>query len=171
MYKRIVVAYDGSREGRAALREGVLLAGRLGAKIYLLAVVVETPGMRMAEGAQPGAIAHQQESYRAVLEEAVSGLREYGMNLESRLVCGEPAQEIAAYARQVRADLVVVGHRRQSLLQRWWSGPSGAYLSDYLSCSLLIARTEIPLEDFIAELQEVTGVSPAAADPAPAPSG
>jgi nucleotide-binding universal stress UspA family protein len=137
----------------------------------VLAVVVESPGMRMAEGAQPGAIAYQQESYRAVLEEAVTGLRKYGLNLESRLVCGEPAQEIAAYARQVRADLVVVGHRKQSLLQRWWSGPSGAYLSDYLSCSLLIARTEVPLEDFLAELQEVTGVIPAAAEPASAAGG
>lgn len=156
MYKRIVLAYDGTREGRNALREGALLALRVGAEIHLLAVVVETPGMRMAEGAQPGAIAYQQESYRAVLDEAVEGLHRMGVQLEAKLVCGEPAQEIAGYARRVAADLVVVGHRRQSLLQRWWSGPSGAYLSDYLSCSLLIARSVISQEDFLSELAKLT---------------
>jgi len=39
MYHRILLAYDGSREGRTALREGALLARRYGAAVYLLSVV------------------------------------------------------------------------------------------------------------------------------------
>jgi len=68
-------------------------------------------------------------------------------------VVGDPARAIAAFAREVRADLVVVGHRRKNLLERWWSGPSGAYLSDFIDCSLLIARNEISDEDFLFEMQ------------------
>jgi len=153
MYKRVVVAYDGTREGRSALREGVLMAIEHGAEVYLLAVVAETPGIRMAEGAYAGAIAHQDDAYKAILDEAVVGLRERGVPLKGRLVRGEPAQEIAEYAREVKADLVVVGHRKQSLLQRWWSGPNGAYLSDYLHCSLLIARTTIDQEAFLEAIE------------------
>ena len=38
MYKRILLAYDGSREGLVALREGALLAKRQGARVFLLSV-------------------------------------------------------------------------------------------------------------------------------------
>ena len=148
MYKRVLVAYDGSREGRSALREGALLVRQLGAELYILAVVAETPGMRVAEGAHAGVMAHQDEAYRTLLEEAVHGLARFGLKVKGKLVRGEPAQEIGAYARQIKADLVVVGHRKQNLLQRWWSGPNGAYLSDFISCSLLIARLDISYEAF-----------------------
>lgn len=160
MYRRIVLAYDGSREGRAALREGALLARRLGAEIFLLAVVAESPGMRVAEGAHAGAIVYQLETYKTILDEAVSGLRQLGISLQAKLAQGDPAQEIAAYARQVGADLVVVGHRRQSLLQRWWSGSSGAYLSDHLNCSLLIARTEISQQEFLETVRGLPEKAP-----------
>jgi len=152
LYERIVVAYDGSREGRTALREGVLLARQSGAKLYVLAVVADTPGMRMAEGAHAGAMALQQDTYKDILDEAVRGLQAMGIQVTGKLARGEPAQQIAAFAAEVRADLVVVGHRKQSLLQRWWSGPNGAYLSDYLGCSLLIARATISQEDFLRQL-------------------
>jgi nucleotide-binding universal stress UspA family protein len=148
LYKRVLVAYDGSREGRSALREGAILVRSLGAELFVLAVVAETPGMRVAEGAHAGVMAHQDEAYRTLLEEAVRGLAGYGLAVKGKLVRGEPAQEIGAYARQIKADLVVVGHRKQNLLQRWWSGPNGAYLSDYINCSLLIARAEISHETF-----------------------
>ena len=152
MYKKIVLAYDGSLEGRAALREGVLLGLRGGAQIHLLAVLAENTGIKMAEGIYAGPLAHQQSAHKAVLQEAVNTLKSLGVIVEAKLISGEPAQAIAGYAAQVSADLVIVGHRKQSLLQRWWSGPSGAYLSDYLGCSLLIARTEISQEDFFAEV-------------------
>ena len=37
----------------------------------------------------------------------------------------------------------MVGHRRQSAFDRWWSGPKGAYLMDYTDCSLLVARNVV----------------------------
>jgi nucleotide-binding universal stress UspA family protein len=147
-----LVAYDGSREGRSALRESALLVREVGAELYILAVVADTPGMRAAEGAHAGVLARQDEAYRTLLEEAVHGLAHFGLKVKGKLVRGEPAQEIGAYARQIGADLVVVGHRKQNLLQRWWSGPNGAYLSDYISCSLLIARLDISYEAFVAAM-------------------
>lgn len=159
MYKRVLVAYDGSREGRTALREGALLVRQLNADLYVLAVVPETPGMRVAEGAYAGAMAYQDDTYRQLLEEAVRGLGKFGLQVKGKLVRGEPAQEISAYAREIRADLVVVGHRRQNLLQRWWSGPNGAYLTDFLNCSLLIARAEISFEAFAEMMGEKPEVS------------
>jgi nucleotide-binding universal stress UspA family protein len=152
LYKRVLVAYDGTREGRTALREGVLISRLFGAEIFVLAVIVETPGIRMAEGAHAGVMAHQDDSYRTILDEAIGALRNHGVEVKGKLVRGEPAPTIGAYAREIKADLVVVGHRKQSLLQRWWLGPSGAYVSDFMDCSILIARNVISDEMLQAAL-------------------
>ncbi|MDB5454173.1 MAG: UspA domain protein [Caulobacteraceae bacterium] len=153
MYRRILLAYDGSREGRAALREGALLAHRLDAAVFLLSVVAESPGVRLGEAAYAGGVAHASNTYKDLFEEAMTKLRAKGMRPEGRIVIGEPTQAIAAYAREVEADLVVVGHRRQSMLERWWSGSTGAYLTDQLDCSVLIARQSVTDARFAAEFE------------------
>ena len=148
MYARILLAYDGSPEGRAALREGALLAKHCGAQVFLLSVVAETPGVRMAEGVHAGAVAQQMQTYKDVLQGGVDRLRALGMEATAELVTGEPAQAIGAYATRIQADLVVVAHRKQTLFERWWSGSVGAFLSDHVSCSLLLARNTISDEAF-----------------------
>jgi nucleotide-binding universal stress UspA family protein len=160
LYKRIVLAYDGSREGRTALREGALLALRCKAQIYLLSVVAGATGLRMAESVSAGAIVQCEEGYRDVLDEGVERLKTLGFSPVAKLVTGEPVQEIAAFAQEVGADLVVVGHRRQSMLSRWWSGSSGAYLIDHVKCTVLVARNLIGDEAFQAELARLRETVP-----------
>ncbi len=152
MYRRILLAYDGSVEGRSALREGALLAMHCRASVYLLSVAAGTAGVMIAEGTYAGAISRQEAQVRTIFEEGVARLRTMGFSPTARLVSGDPAQEICAFAREVEADLVVVGHRRRSLLERWWSGPSGAWLSDQLQCSLLVSRNIVDDETFNAAL-------------------
>ena len=152
MYKRILLAYDGSVKGRAALREGALLARRHGAEVFLLSVVAEDAGRRMAVGAGGTGAGQQEENYRTVLEDGVARLKQLGFHPKAQLVVGEPAEAIGAYARRIGADLVVVGHHPQTAFGRWWSGPSGAYLIDHIECSLLVSQNVISDEDFAAEL-------------------
>ena len=151
MYERVLLAYDGSREGRAALREGALLAHRFKSKLHLLCVVAETPGIRMGEATYAGVVAQTSDTYKALFDEAMVRLRELGFDPSGKLVSGEPTQEIAAYAAAIGADLLVVGHRKKSLFERWWSGQTGAYLMDHVGCSLLIARRAISDEEFYRE--------------------
>ncbi|HEY5072608.1 MAG TPA: universal stress protein [Caulobacteraceae bacterium] len=152
MYSRIILAYDGSMEGAVALREGALLAKRCAAEVFVLSVVPQTGGMRVAEGVYGGVVGQQIDSYKALLERGVGRLKQLGLKPTAKLVVGDPVREIGAFARQVRADLVVVGHRRQSMVERWWSGPAGAYISDQIGCSLLIGRNVVSDAAFEAEL-------------------
>jgi nucleotide-binding universal stress UspA family protein len=78
-----------------------------------------------------------------VLNEGVARLRKLGFDPVAKLVRGQPAEEIGNFARQIEADLIVVGHQRQSAFDRWWSGPKGAYLMDYSEWSLLVARNAV----------------------------
>ncbi|MGB8365855.1 MAG: universal stress protein [Rhizomicrobium sp.] len=148
MYKRIVLAYDGSVEGRAALREGALLAQRCGAQVFLLSVVPDTGGLLLAEGVHPGALGPTEDAFLGVLKEGVERLKKLGFNPVAKLARGEPVFEIGAFAKQIGADLIVVGLQRQSTLARWWSGSTGAYLIDYTHCSLLVSRNVVSEDAF-----------------------
>ena len=152
MYRRIVLAYDGTREGRAALREGALLAKTCGAEVFLLSVLAQTAGVQIGESALPGTSEHRRAGYEAILDEGVQRLRTLGFEPTAMLAEGEPARVIAGYARSVEAELVVVGHRHKGAVVRWWSGSTGAYLLDYLGCSLLVGRCNFTDEQFEAEL-------------------
>ncbi len=152
MFARVLLAYDGTLEGAVALREGALLARRCAAKVFILSVVPDKGGVQMAEGVHGGAMSLQMERYRELLDRGVDRLTRLGLQPASRLVVGEPAKAIGAYAREVRADLVVVGHSRRNMLERWWSGPAGAYISDYITCTLLIARNAVSDEVFEAQM-------------------
>ena len=162
MYQRILLAYDGSIEGRTALREGALLARRFAAQVFVLSVIREAAGTKLGEGVGGGGVAQQREDYERVLQEGMARLAALGFQASGKLVIGEPAREIGAYAEQVKADLVVVGHRRQSAIGRWWSGPSGAYLSDHIPCSLLVCKNIIDEQQFAALLAQ-NELGPAAA--------
>ena len=118
-------------------------------QIYLLSVVAENAGMRMGDAAWPDGVGQTRQTYKDLFDEGIAWLREKGMKPEGRIVEGEPAPTIAAYAKEVQAELVVVGHRRQSMLQRWWSGGAGAYLVDHLGCSLLIGRHQVSDEQVL----------------------
>src|SRR5271156_3081588 len=152
MYKRILLAYDGSVEGRTALREGALLARQCDAEVFLLSVLADPGTLLLAEVALAGATVQMEDDFREVLNEGVARLRQLGFDPVAKLVRGEPAKEIGTFARQIGADLIVVGHRRQNAFDRWWSGPRGAYLMDYTDCSLLVARNVISDDDMKAAL-------------------
>ena len=60
VYKRILLAYDGTREGLVALREGALLAKRCEAQVFLLSVPSASDmGLMMGDDVYDGQSAEQ----------------------------------------------------------------------------------------------------------------
>ncbi|MDY6816926.1 MAG: universal stress protein [Pseudomonadota bacterium] len=141
MYQTILLAYDGSQQGREALDQGAELASLCQARVYLLAVVAHELGVALAEAAAPSEDLPEREyqEVRRTLEEGAEGLRRAGLSVETRISNGNPAEEIGRMALEVGADLVVVGHREQTALARWWRGSVGASLLAHAPCSLLVA--------------------------------
>ncbi len=152
MYKRILLAYDGTREGMIALREGALLAKRCGAHVFLLSILPESAGLMMGENTTSMLADQQLKTYKALLARGVEALTQLGMEPVAKLVVGEPALQIGAFAREVHADLVVLGQRKKSFLHRWWAGATGAYVTDHVKCSVLVGRNAISDEAFEAAL-------------------
>ncbi|MBS4049465.1 MAG: universal stress protein [Alphaproteobacteria bacterium] len=139
MYRTILLAYDGTRAGREALDQGGELASLCHARVYLLAVVAHELGVALAEAAVPSDLPEREyQEVHGVLAVGAEELRRAGLSVETRLSEGNPAEEIGRMAHEVGADLIVVGHREQSALARWWGGSVGASLLAHSPCSLLV---------------------------------
>lgn len=154
MYRTIVLAYDGSLEGRLALREGARLAKLCQARVVLVAVVEPSPDVYTGDLGAVYVPSDKSEDVEKVLEEGATRLRRMGLVPESRLEKGQPVERITTIANEVQADLVVVGHHKQGTLARWLMGSVTASLSDSLSCSLLVARMDISDTDLFGLVAE-----------------
>lgn len=144
MYDTILMAFDGTKEGRHALMEGAEMARLCNSKVHLLAVMrLSVAAMNLMEGGYPEAALEQDlAAADAVLEDGVNELRRHGLTVEGHRRVGEPVEEIAVLAEEIGAKLIVLGHRRCSRLARWWRGSVGSSLLDRSHASILIAMAD-----------------------------
>jgi nucleotide-binding universal stress UspA family protein len=143
-YQKILLAYDGSQEGRHALLECADLAVFLNAQACLLAVASMPPSLFLTEGFVPEELLEEEKKRtQAILDEGIRALRDRGFNASGQLAVGEPVEEICRLAKSMSADLIVVGHnQKHSFAARWWKGSVGKTLIDYAPCSILIALSK-----------------------------
>ena len=143
MYRTLLLAYEGTLDGRRALREGALVARMSGARVVLLAVVEFDPALVGFSGGVYIPSSDGTAEAREILAEGSERLTRLGLAHEVRLERGAPVERITEVAKEVGADLVVVGHHRQGAVSRWLLGSVTSALSDTLECSLLVARREV----------------------------
>lgn len=143
MYKTIVIAYDGTDASNVALVEGVALARLCKAQLTLLGIVVTAGGLLLDPAiVSRELIETEQRFLREALAEAARDFAHKGVNATTCLRDGDPATEIAAYAREIGADLVIVGHGHKRLLARWFEHAVDAQILAAMPCSLLVASHE-----------------------------
>ena len=140
-YQKILLAYNGSQEGKRALLECAEFAEFHNAETHLLAVASMPPSLFLTEGFVPEELLEDEKKRtQVVLEEGIKSLTDKGFKATGHLAVGEPVEEICRLAKDLGADLVVVGHNQNtSFAARWWKGSVGASLLDYAPCSVLIS--------------------------------
>lgn len=140
MYKRILLAYDGSEAGQKALLDCGEIAQWNRAEVDLVAVM---PSMMAFVGLEGGVYdieleERERQRFEGVLQEGLRRLKDAGFNARGEVVMGEAIEEITAYARKVKADLIIVGHKHQNnWAARWWRGSISASLIEHAPCSVL----------------------------------
>jgi nucleotide-binding universal stress UspA family protein len=147
MYKRILLAYDGSKPGQAALLDCREIAALMGAELFVVAVI--PPPMEFAGGEvgiyDSGAEESDRKQYRDILDEGLKRLADAGRSATGEVVMGDAVDEIAKHAAKVRADLIVVGHRHvDGWAARWWRGSVSKSLVEHAGCSVLVVVSREP---------------------------
>jgi nucleotide-binding universal stress UspA family protein len=137
-FNRILLCYDGTREGQHALKDGATLAQELHAEVHVLSVLNNSAWMQGADIISAAPVDLITESARGLLDEGLKKLAARGILARGHFAIGDPLDQIPLLANELKVDLIVVGHRHSSRLARWWSGNSDGLLLDRVSCSVLV---------------------------------
>ena len=138
MLNRILVAYDASEPAERAFDLALELARAFRANIKLLSVVQlpEPAAMVESTAVLESATEHYQEAFARCRARADA----QGVRLNAEVVVGHPAEQIVYDASERGADLIVMGHRGKSLVQRWLLGSVSKRVITYAPCSVTIVR-------------------------------
>jgi nucleotide-binding universal stress UspA family protein len=141
MYRKILVAYNGTAESRSALDELTRLAPDASVEVHLAGVVHYPSAYLLAGEYVPEvALADEREHMESDLKEAHTLLAGKGINVVDHLVVGEPVDVITKLVRDLKIDLLILGHpRSKSFALRWWRGSVDAILLERVRCSILVA--------------------------------
>jgi len=148
MFDNILVCCDGSEQSLQATRLAAALARRHPCRITLLYVLnlnaIIPPSIgEWAGPAGPRAVAHYQDRVRVAIEQpAAKLLCEAGVEYQWRLVIGHPVEKIPEVAREIGADLIVLGNRGLGMLKRTLLGSVSDGVLHHAPCSVLIVRGE-----------------------------
>ena len=144
MYKRILLAYDGSDAGQKALLDCQTLAQWSDAKLHLIAVMPSAMSFVGLEGGVYDVELEEREraKYQSILQDGLRRLETAGYASTGEVVTGEAVDEITKCARKIEAQLIVVGHKHlDSWAARWWRGSISGALIEHAPCSVLVVIT------------------------------
>jgi nucleotide-binding universal stress UspA family protein len=140
MFKKILLAYDGSEGADKALEAGINLAKTHQAELWALTVQERLPryGGTIDEIQEEKEVAD--ERYGKILEQARARAQEEGLEIKTLRPFGHPAQTIIEVAKEGQFDLILVGHSGLSGVWAKFLGTTAEKVSRHAPCSVLIVR-------------------------------
>lgn len=138
MVTKLLMAYDGSKQSDKAFTFALDMASRYSAQILVLAVArpPEPPVQVEMAAALESAQRYYQEHFHRLGEHSATA----GIDAVFQVKVGHPAEQIVHLAKEEQADAIVMGHRGETLLQRWLLGSVAKRVLSYAHCTVIIVR-------------------------------
>ncbi len=143
---RIVVAHDGSASSQSAIRMLASITWGPQVEITVVSVVVMLMhfGMEIYQKSQELWREHQRQTEEA-LDWAMRELRQSTPNVTAKLCQGENAAEgIVGVVEDLNADIIVLGERGRSRIERFLLGSTSHAVLAHAPCSVWIVREARP---------------------------
>jgi len=122
MYKNILVGTDGSATAAIAVDRAVEVAAATGARLTILTVDREERG-------------------RKIVDEVAGKHAGSGVDIETKVLTGDPASVLVDETERGGYDLLVVGNKGMTDASRFFLGPVPNKVSHHAPSALLIVRT------------------------------
>jgi nucleotide-binding universal stress UspA family protein len=143
MYKKLLVACDGSEGSQIAVVHAAILANKLDAQLAALWVRSYLPHYPESIGE----VAEEEEAALEFFEEVKAQLETVastqGIAIKANLRSGHPAQQIVRFAAESDVDLIVLGNRGHSRLWGELLGHTADRVNEHSPCSVLIVRSKL----------------------------
>ena len=153
MYKKILVAFDGSEASKHALDQAVSIADMMQAEVHIISVV---PRVMMPVfpdegfGAAPVTAAQDMSDYQErmktvygkSLEEAEQDIKNHypKLVLETKLMEGRPSATIVDEAENNDMDLIVIGSRGLGGITGWILGSTSRNIVENCTKPILVVK-------------------------------
>ena len=139
MFKKILLAYDGSEGSRLALERAVYLTAQFRSELFILSVG-RIPEYAETVSETEEAKEQANKYYEKILQSALEIVQERGIQAKTLIRYGKPAEEIVNTANEIGADLIVLGTKKHSPLVRRLLGATADKVVDNAHCSVLVVR-------------------------------
>jgi nucleotide-binding universal stress UspA family protein len=138
--RSIVVGTDGSKDAELAIERAAEIAKGTGARVDLVTVLHDpTFHEPIASSARMGDVDIGGVA-EGVLARGARRLEETGLEVETHTRQGDPARALIEIADELDADLIVVGARGKTSLERFLLGSVSNKLSHYAGRSVMVVR-------------------------------
>ena len=141
MFKKILVGYDGSKGGKAALQCAAVMAKQTNAEITALWVRAPLPRHSDLPGEFEGEAEAADEYLKARRNEVEDAAAQHNIPIHCETRRGQAAKTILRFADEGGHDLIVIGHSDQSELWGRLLGDTADRISDHAICSVLIVKS------------------------------
>ncbi len=138
MFKKILVAFDGSKQSEKALDTSIEIAKKFGSVIHLVSVIA-LPDYAALKNEVVEVQEEEGKLYQELQNKAIES-RKSDVEIKSVIIYGHPTDRIVDYAKSHNFDLIVVGSRGLSTTKRFFLGSVSDKISHFSPCPILIVR-------------------------------
>lgn len=141
-YRKILVAYDGSKNSERALARAAVLASRSGASLTVITVVNLTVSAwgPMTPPIPEEVFEDMTDSGKKMLDQAVAKVRPILPQADGLVEEGNPADCILSVAERDKVDLIVLGRRGISGVERFLLGGVSSRVVDHSKCDVVVVK-------------------------------
>lgn len=140
MYRRILIAYDGSNGARAALKQGIALAQALQAELACILVEEHLPHYAASISEVKAAKEEIDEHFRTLAKQARDLAALSGIDMETVVRQGHEVETIVNTAKHGAYELLVIGYHGHSAIFGRIMGSTAQSIVRLAPCPVLLAK-------------------------------
>jgi nucleotide-binding universal stress UspA family protein len=139
LFERIVLATDGSKNSTSAVTEALRIGKESGSQVLVVSVIDSRALSSVSPEIQvAGSIDRMQAEAERIVNE-VTRLGS-GQNVQATILYGNPANEIIKFSHSRNADLIVVGTRGKTGIERLFLGSVAEGVVREAPCPVLVVK-------------------------------
>jgi nucleotide-binding universal stress UspA family protein len=140
MFRKILIANDGSEGARQALKVAIDLAKKYGSELHSISVEEGVPHYAATIGEVEEYRKEANEFFRKINEEAAEEAKREGIALHTKVQAGHEVETIVQYAKEGKFDLLVVGFMGHSkIFGRVW-GSTSQNITKLSPCTVIVVK-------------------------------
>jgi nucleotide-binding universal stress UspA family protein len=140
MFKKILVANDGSEGAKKALKTAINLAKRYNAELHSISVEEGVPHYAATIGEVEEFRKEANEFFRKINDEAREVARREDIELHTKVQAGHEVETIVQYAKDGHFDLLVIGFMGHSkIFGRVW-GSTSQNITKLSPCTVIVVK-------------------------------